>query len=170
MYGLSKKLKWAVLLGAFLSCSILLPTVPAQSPSATTNGQTAKPGAGSRYRPNQFPKRERDYYQFVWGVDSLSVKYAESGEMIRFSYRVLNADKAKTLNDKTAEPVLIDPQAGVKLVIPSLENIGTLRQTGTPEPGKEYWMVFSNKSNLVKPGDRVNVIIGSFHVDGLMVE
>jgi hypothetical protein len=31
-------------------------------------------------------------------------------------------------------------------------------------------MVFSNKGNLVKPGDRVNVVIGTFHADGLMVE
>jgi hypothetical protein len=30
--------------------------------------------------------------------------------------------------------------------------------------------VFSNKGNLVKRGDRVNVMIGAFHADGLMVE
>jgi hypothetical protein len=45
------------------------------------------------------------------------VKYTESGEVIRFSYRVLDADKAKALNDKKAEPGLIDPKAGVKLVV-----------------------------------------------------
>jgi len=31
-------------------------------------------------------------------------------------------------------------------------------------------MVFSNKGKLIKPGDRVNVMIGSFHVEGLVVE
>jgi hypothetical protein len=31
-------------------------------------------------------------------------------------------------------------------------------------------MVFSNKGNLVKAGDRVNVLIGSFHIDGLVVQ
>jgi hypothetical protein len=31
-------------------------------------------------------------------------------------------------------------------------------------------MVFSNKGNLVKHGDRVNVVAGAFHLDGLMVE
>jgi len=29
---------------------------------------------------------------------------------------------------------------------------------------------FSNKGNLVKAGDRVNVMIGTFHADGLLVE
>jgi hypothetical protein len=31
-------------------------------------------------------------------------------------------------------------------------------------------VVFSNKGNLVRPGDRVNVMIGAFHADGLLVE
>jgi hypothetical protein len=94
----------------------------------------------------------------------------ESGEMIRFSYTVLNADKAAQLNDKKVDPALIDERARVSLVIPSLENVGQLRQTGTPEAGKSYWMVFSNKGNVVKPGDRVSVVIGKFRVDGLIVQ
>lgn len=110
------------------------------------------------------------YYGAIWGVDSLRVKYAESGEMIRFSYRVLDAEKAKTLNDKKNEPSLIDPKAGVKLVVPSMEKVGKLRQTSTPQAGKMYWMAFSNKGRLVKPGDHVNVVIGNFQANGLIVE
>jgi hypothetical protein len=56
------------------------------------------------------------------------------------------------------------------LQVPVMEKVGPLRQAMTPESGKEYWMVFSNKGNFVKPGDRVEVLIGSFHADGLMVE
>src|SRR5204863_131282 len=87
---------------------------------------------------------------------SLGVKWAESGEVLRFTYRVLDASKAKALNDKKNEPVLIDPQAGVKLVVPSMENVGQLRQSAPPEEGKSYWMVFSNKGRLVKRGDHVS--------------
>jgi hypothetical protein len=68
---------------------------------------------------------------------------------------------------------LIDPQAGVKLVIPALENIGRLRQTPTPENGKSYWMAFSNKGRLVKRGHRVSVEIrqpkGSWWTNGAML-
>ena len=98
------------------------------------------------------------------------MKSAESGEVIRFSYRVLDAEKAKTLNDKKFEPSLIDPQAGVKLVVPSLEKVGQLRQSGTPQAGRSYWMAFSNKGRLVHRGDRVIVMIGQFKADGLVVE
>jgi hypothetical protein len=82
----------------------------------------------------------------------------------------LDANKAKTLNSKKLEPSLIDPRAGVKLVVPSLEKVGQLRQSSTPEPGKSYWMAFSNKGQLVKPGDHVDVVIGPFRAQGLLVE
>jgi hypothetical protein len=42
----------------------------------------------------------------------------------------LDADHAKVLNDKKFEPSLIDPQAAVKLVVPSLENVGQFQATG----------------------------------------
>jgi hypothetical protein len=123
-----------------------------------------------RYRPTRFSKRASEYYGLVWGVDSLDVKWAESGEVIRFTYRVLDIEKAKTLNDKRNEPVLIDPQAGVKLIVPSLEKVGQLRQSGDPEKGKFYWMAFSNKGRVVKRGARVNVVIGEFRAEGLVVD
>jgi hypothetical protein len=131
----------------------------------------AKPvGAPTRYRPDRFAGRAGTYYRLVWGVDSLAVKWAESGEVIRFTYRVLDADKATPLNDKKLEPSLVDPRAGVKLVVPALENVGQLRQSVPPESGKAYWMVFSNKGRLVKRGDRVSVVIGTFRADGLVVD
>jgi hypothetical protein len=122
------------------------------------------------YQPDRFAGRAGEYYRLVWGIDLLAVKWAESGEMIRFNYRVLDPDKARALNDKKSEPSLIDPRAGVKLVVPSLEQVGQLRQSSDPEPGKSYWMAFSNKGRPVKRGDRVIVVIGTFRADGLVVD
>jgi hypothetical protein len=116
------------------------------------------------------PVQAQRYYEGVWGVDSLTVRYTESGEIIRFSYRVLDPQKAATLNDKKVEPSLRDPQARVSLVVPQMEKIGQLRQSSTPIAGKSYWMAFSNSGRLVKRGHRVDVQIGSFHADGLVVE
>jgi hypothetical protein len=94
----------------------------------------------------------------------------ESGELIRFNYRVIDAAKAQTLNDKKSEPQLFDERARAKLVVPSLEQVGQLRQSATPEAGRFYWMVFSNKGGVVKHGDRVSVVIGKFRADGLVIE
>jgi hypothetical protein len=103
-------------------------------------------------------------------VDSFSAKTVEAGQMIRFSYRVVDAQKATALNDKKAAPVLIDPGAHVQLVVPSMEKVGQLRQSSAPETGRTYWMVFSNKGRFVKHGDHVSVVIGRFHADGLVVD
>ena len=111
-----------------------------------------------------------DYYQAVWGVDNLLVRRTASGNLIRFSYRVTDPVRAKLLGDEHATPYLYGQRSRAVLHVPVMDKVGKLRQTGTAESGKEYWMVFSNKGDLVKSGDRVNVTIGSFHADGMMVE
>lgn len=158
-----------MLLAGILGSSILVFQTGAQTPSQPAS---PKPTAATRmhYQPDRFAGRAKKYYALVWGVDSLSVRYAESGEVIRFSYRVLDASKAKTLNDKKLAPSLIDPHAGVSLVVPILEKVGQLRQSSTPEAGRSYWMAFSNKGRLVKRGDHVDVVIGSFRAQGLVVD
>ena len=83
---------------------------------------------------------------------------------------MLDPNKAKTLNDKKNEPSLIDPRAGVILVVPSLEKVGQMRQSSTPEAGKSYWMAFSNKGRRVKRGDHVDVVMGNFQAQGLVVD
>lgn len=166
-----------LILGMVLSSGIIVSTASAQSaPSAQAENysvptRTASSiAAPTHYLPNRLPKRARMYFGGIWGVDSLRIKRVESGEIIRFSWRVLDADKAKELNDKKAEPALLDPQARVSLVVPSLEQVGQLRQSAPPEAGKSYWMAFSNQGRLVKRGDRVSVLIGQFRADGLVVE
>ncbi len=163
-----------VLVATVLAVS-LVPGANAQAQQAkdkavATTGKVPVTAAPVRYKPDRFAGRAWKYYQLVWGIDSLSVKLAESGEVVRFNYRVLDPGKARVLNDKKSEPSLIDPRAGVSLVVPKMEKIGQLRQTGTPEAGKAYWMAFSNKGRPVKKGDRVDVVIGLFRAQGLVVD
>ena len=153
---------------------------PAAASTATTRSAAAakskssaagkSAGASTRYLPNRFAGRAGVYYKVVWGIDDLKVKWAESGELVRFSWHVLDPGLAQILSDKKAAPSLIDPRAGVSLVIPAVENIGQLRQSGPPEAGKSYWMAFSNKGRLVKRGDRVDLVIGTFRAQGLVVD
>ena len=66
------------------------PSVPAAPPAQTA---PAAPHKVSPYQPGM-PRHATNYYQTVWGVDSFSTKVVESGEMIRFSYRVLDAGES----------------------------------------------------------------------------
>ena len=137
--------------------------------AATTKDAKAHPSP-SRYHPDRFAGRAGTYYELNWGIDSISVKLAESGELVRFSYRVLDPDKARVLNDKEKSASLNDPQAGVSLVVPTMEKIGQLRQSTAPEAGRSYWTAFSNKGRRVARGDRVDVVIGSFKANNLVVD
>ena len=158
------------LLTGFLAGALLVPAVRAQSLAQTPAPAQPATAVVRTNLAKHVPMQAFRYYEGVWGVDSLTVKYTESGEIIRFSYRVLAPAKAAVLNDKKSEPSLIDPQAGVKLVIPEMEKVGKLRQSSTPIAGKSYWMAFSNSGRRVRPGDRVIVQIGNFRADGLVVE
>jgi len=161
-----------ILLAAFLCAPVVFAQgAPGAAGSGNALATSSKPaGAPTQYLPNRFAGRAGMYYKSVWGVDSLSVKWAESGELVRFTWRVLDVDKARVLNDKKAVPSLEDPQAGVSLVVPTMEKVGQLRQSAAPLAGKSYWMAFSNKGRLVKRGDRVNVVIGPFRADNLVVD
>ena len=134
--------------------------------------------AGAHQRnPKQSPYRNVGhsgwaamYGATAWGVDQLRVQKTSSGELIRFSYRVVDAKKAQVLHDKKAEPHLIGLRSHAMLSVPTLENVGQLRQTEALANGKDYWVLFSNKRDLVKVGDRVDVVIGDFYASGLRVE
>jgi hypothetical protein len=159
----------AVLLAGLLASGMAVSQLEAQASS----GASASPANGSspvRYKPNRVPKREGQYFAMVWGVDSLRVKSAESGDLIRFSYRVLDPEKAQILNDKKVDAFLDSPMAHARLVIPTLEKVGQLRQGNTPQAATSYWMAFSNPRRTVKRGDHVNIVIGQFHAEGLVVE
>jgi hypothetical protein len=172
------------ILAALLAGGVLAaPSALAQSDNTTaTQEATQAPAAAvratalpqvhkvSQFHPVSVSNRAKTYYEAAWGVDNLLVRRTASGNLIRFSYRVTDPVRAKALGDNHATPYLYGQRSHAVLHIPVMDKIGQLRQTGAADTGKEYWMVFSNKGDLVKSGDRVSVIIGTFHADGMMVE
>ena len=144
--------------------SLLMTQAMAAHPS-----KTSRDGV-SPYNASVTSMHARDYYQSHWGVDTLVVKSLPADQLIRFSYRVVDATKAAALAGKEVNPQLFDEKSRVSLVVPTMDKVGQLRQSGQPELGKTYWMVFSNKGNLVKTGHRVGVVIGQFRATGLAVQ
>jgi hypothetical protein len=156
----------------------------AQSAAAPAASTASVPGRAashpaSRFAPTSLSVARRQqvrsehavtYYSAAWGVQDLTVRYTASGNLIRFSYKVVDPARARQLFDKASQPVLYAQRSHAMLQVPVMDKVGPLRQANDLAPGKEYWMAFSNKGNLVRPGDRVNVIVGAFHADGLLVE
>ncbi len=142
---------------------------PAPPARAQADASSATPHLAA---PHGVPRSEfaDRYYALRFGVDQLRVRSTASGASVEFRYRVVDPDKAAMLSDKHATPYLRDEKTGIKLLVPVMEQIGALRQTVPPEHGREYWLLFANAGKVVKPGQRVDVSIGSFHARGLTVE
>jgi hypothetical protein len=168
------------LAGLFVACVFASPAALAQTasglraaarvPSAASGVADAPARKASPHLVTRLTPKAQTYYVAAWGVDKMKVSYTSSGNLIRFSYRVTDPARAKALADKAASPYLVGLKSRAVLQVPVMEKIGPLRQTAAPKAGQEYWMVFSNKGNHVRPGDRVNVMIGAFHAEGLLVE
>lgn len=171
------RVHWPLVAVLFAS-SVVFSGAQSAPPQSSQNAGTpapaqAKPAPAPVWKGTQaegISGRAETYYETVWGVGELRVKVAESGQLIRFNYRVVDPVKAAALNDKKFEPQLIDSQAGLKLAVPQVEQVGSLRQSSTPKAGMNYWMVFSNPTLAVKRGHRVDVVIGSFRATSLIVE
>jgi hypothetical protein len=167
MTNLSRRLNSGMLLASLLAGSIFSPVLAhSGQEQATSLTATTAPTK----RSASVSESADTFYRSVWGVQVLGVRRVEAGSMIRFNYRVLDEKKSTVLNDKRWKPYLADETTGARLKVPVMDMIGELRQTSAPEKGRLYWMIFENPGGLVQAGSRVNVVIGSFRAEGLVVE
>jgi hypothetical protein len=142
----------------------------APPPAASGAPKKTAHHAGSQFHAVSVTASGNQLYSTQWGIDSLKVAYTSSGNLLRFTYRVVDPGRAAPLADKKLTPSLYSPKHHAVLSVPVMEKVGPLRQAMEQKAGMEYWMAFSNRGALVKPGERVNITIGSFHADGLRVE
>lgn len=105
-----------------------------------------------------------------WGVEIVRLNLTAHGHMVDFRFRVLDPGKAKPLLDRNVSAHLVDEATGKALAVPDAPKTGRLRNKGTPETGRVYFVLFQNQGGLLEKGDRVSVVIGDFRVEGLTVE
>ena len=174
----SGRLTWA-LRGAAVMLIAATQAATAQSadtPAAPTVAMLAPPApakagaASGAATPLEWRARQGLYYKRNWGVEVIGVKAVSSGYMLAFKYLIVDAEKAKLLNDRKTRAFLRDEASGTVLSVPAMEKVGELRPGATPEAGRAYFMVFGNPGRFVKPGNRVSVVAGGMSIDGLIVE
>jgi hypothetical protein len=165
---MNRTLTFAIAIAASLA-GFVAAAAPAKN-HAASHKRAAPTKSPYSHAAGAMPDSAETYYSLTWGIDQLAAKLAESGQVVRVSYRVVDPVKAKAFHEKTSSPYLLDEKSHAVLQVPTMEKVGPLRQSGTPEAGKSYWMVFSNKGNLVRNGHKVSVVIGQVRVDGLVVQ
>ncbi len=121
--------------------------------------------AVSRHHP-----RQNSYMKRKWGIEILYVRQTAAGYMLEFRYKVVDAEKAKSLFNRQTKPVLTHTETGAQLIVPTPAKTGALRNSNTPLDDHTYWMFFANPGKLVEPGEHVDIQIGEFLVEKLVVQ
>lgn len=140
----------------------------------STSKQSANKKASSKKavskQSERFHPRHNTYMKREWGVEVMFVRVTSAGYMLEFRYKVLDAEKAKPLFERQTKPHLTHLRTGATLIVPTPAKTGALRNSNPPKAGKVYWMFFANPRKLVKVGEKVNIDIGDFHANGLVVQ
>lgn len=114
--------------------------------------------------------RELTYVKRMWGIEVVHVRQTAAGYMLEFRYKVVDPVRAAPLFVRQSKPILTCVETGARYVVPEPPTTGALRNSNAPLAGRTYWMVFANPGKAVKRGQHVNIEIGPFRVDGLLVQ
>ena len=104
-----------------------------------------------------------------WGVQITALRVSAAGNVIDFRYRVTDSDKASALGNPKSRAELRDRATGKSLHVPNTK-VGQMRSTGQRlAAGRTYTALFTNPGKVVKPGNKVDIVIGDFRVEDLTV-
>jgi hypothetical protein len=144
-----------------------LPFSGARSAAGSQAQVSAGTGATAVKKHAARNQKEEQYFELRYGIGQLRVHAMSAGASLEFSCLVLDASKATALNNNRAAPVMIDRKTGKKLSVPVADN---KPHRTAPETGQEYSLAFGNRDKIVKPGNLVDVVVGTVHMSGLIVE
>ena len=114
--------------------------------------------------------RNKTFMKRQWGVEVIFVRRTAGGYMLEFRYKVTDPDKAKPLFDRQTKPLLTHVESGARMIVPTPAKTGALRNSNPPLAGHTYWMFFANPAKFVQQGEQVNIEIGDFLADNLVVQ
>ena len=107
----------------------------------------------------------------IWGLKVLRVRLSGGGHVLDLRYKVTDQEKASSLLDRKIKPYLIDQTSGVKLQVPNMPKVGSLKQrVEQADTEKTYFILFGNSRGIVRQGSLVTLILGDFKQENLVVE
>jgi len=105
------------------------------------------------------------------GIKIERIHPSAAGMMLDMRYRIVDLEKAKGAFKHGAQIYLVDQSRGIKLPVPDMAMVGKLMQR--PDQGdnkKIFWIFFNNPGAMVKPGDKVTLVIDEIRIKDILVE
>ena len=105
------------------------------------------------------------------GIEVVRIKPAANGMMLDLRYRVIDLEEARKLIKQSTPITLIEQASGTILPIPNMAKVGKLRNIPNSDDTKKlYWIFFNNPGGMVKPGNKVTLVIGDVKIKDITVE
>lgn len=121
--------------------------------------------------PTETSSISRQQAEEALGIESVAIRQTSAGYMLDYRYKVVDPALAAVMLNRKNKPYLMHEASGKVLAVPVTAKVGPLRQsTLKPEAGRIYFMMFGNAGKLVRPGDRVTLIVGQHRIEHLTVE
>lgn len=105
-----------------------------------------------------------------WGIEVDSARLSAGGYMIDFRYRVVDAVKAAPILDRSVKPYMVDQASGATFIVPAPPKVGQLRSGKIIKEGRNYFIMFANPAQYVKPGNMIAVVIGECEIKDIVVQ
>jgi hypothetical protein len=105
------------------------------------------------------------------GIKIERIHPSAAGQMLDMRYRIVDLEKAKGAFKRSAQIYLVDQARGTKMPVPDMAMVGKLLQR--PDQGdskKIFWIFFNNPGAMVKPGDKVTLVIDEIRIKDILVE
>ena len=105
-----------------------------------------------------------------WGILPISIQLTAAEQLVDYRYLVIDPEKAQALMKKVDTAYLIDQTSGARLSV-SRTKEAPVGQSGTkPIAGKIYPILFTNTAKVIKPGSKVNLVIGELRIEDIVVK
>jgi hypothetical protein len=155
--------------GRFVAGALVMGGLFAATSPINTDAGASVAGGTARVGTNVIAPEAAKELEMKWGVQISALRISAAGNVIDFRYRVTDADKASALGNPKSKPELRDRATGKSLHVPSTK-VGQMRSTGQRlAVGRTYTALFTNPGKAVKPGDKVDLIIGDLRAEDLTV-
>ncbi|HAK95428.1 MAG TPA: hypothetical protein DCM87_10580 [Planctomycetes bacterium] len=102
-----------------------------------------------------------------FGIQVDGVRLTAAGAALDFRYKIIDPERATLLADPRCEARLLDIARGAEL---GTSNPPQRRTAQKPSAGKTHFVLFANAGRLLKPGDKVRLVLGGLHADDLTIE
>jgi len=152
-YPRSSRERRARLVGAVAGAALALTGIGAYALSRSSGAAGARPHSSA-------PLLSRAEFERRSGVRIVRVVVTGDGGLVDVRYQVVDPDAADGIHDLSTPPELVDERTGV--VVRDLF-MGHMHH-GHLKAAQQYYLVFDNPGNLLRPGTRVTAQLGAARI------